>query len=373
MSKTKVLVIGHNYVFAENRKRLYELVKTGEFQMHLLSPRWWIENTIRIPFQKETNPNLMVRAGHTIFTGHNTLCFYLGGLIKSILEFDPDILDVHEEPWSLALLQIILVKKLFKLRAKIICYSAQNIRKKFPFPFRQVEQYAFENLAYIYTCNNEIAGVLRAKGFTGGIKNIPLGIDPLLFKQKMPENLPAKPLRLGYVGRIVEAKGVFDLVDLMRLLPAQYMLTMIGSGPSFGKLKAKIAENQLSGRIKLLPGIPQEELIKLYDELELLLVPSRTTGSWKEQFGRIIVEAFARGIPVIGSDSGSIPELIGSEGLLYKEGQLEDLAQQILELNLQTPEWQLRLQKARARVENYFGWPKVAEQFSAVYKEVAKQ
>jgi glycosyltransferase involved in cell wall biosynthesis len=63
--------------------------------------------------------------------------------------------------------------------------------------------------------------------------------------------------------------------------------------------------------------------------MDLLVAPSLTTPSWKEQFGRMLIEAFACGVPVVGSDSGEIPFVIDEAGVVVREGQTQDWAEAI--------------------------------------------
>ena len=64
--------------------------------------------------------------------------------------------------------------------------------------------------------------------------------------------------------------------------------------------------------------------------LDILVLPSLTTRTWKEQFGRVLVEGMAAGCVIIGSDSGAIPEVIGDAGIIVPEGNPEALADAIV-------------------------------------------
>jgi glycosyltransferase involved in cell wall biosynthesis len=66
--------------------------------------------------------------------------------------------------------------------------------------------------------------------------------------------------------------------------------------------------------------------------MDCLVLPSRTVPGWKEQFGLVLAQAMASGVPVIGSDSGAIPEVIGEAGLLFHEGDVRGLSDGISRL-----------------------------------------
>jgi glycosyltransferase involved in cell wall biosynthesis len=64
----------------------------------------------------------------------------------------------------------------------------------------------------------------------------------------------------------------------------------------------------------------------LMRSFDAVLLPSLTLPGWKEQFGRVLVEAMASGVPVVGSDSGEIPRVTGKGGVIVPEGDEDALA-----------------------------------------------
>ena len=105
--------------------------------------------------------------------------------------------------------------------------------------------------------------------------------------------------------------------------------------------------------------------------LDALVLPSHTTSTWKEQFGRVLIEAMACATPVVGSDSGEIPHVIGAAGLIYPERDCAALAAQ-LQLLLDEPRRRAELGGAgRRRVLAYFTMAQIAAQTVAVYRRMA--
>src|SRR5207245_3300012 len=80
-------------------------------------------------------------------------------------------------------------------------------------------------------------------------------------------------------------------------------------------------------RLELQEGVPHHEVPRYLERMTALVLPSLTTPTWKEQFGHVLIEAMACGVPVIGSDSGAIPEVIGDAGLVVPEGDVAGLAE----------------------------------------------
>jgi glycosyltransferase involved in cell wall biosynthesis len=107
-----------------------------------------------------------------------------------------------------------------------------------------------------------------------------------------------------------------------------------------------------------------------YHQLDTLVVPSRTRPNWKEQFGRVLVEAMACGVPVVGSDSGEIPHVIGDAGLIFPEDQIDVLRAHLARL-LGNADLRADLaRRGRERVLARFTQAQVAAQTYQVYRSV---
>jgi glycosyltransferase involved in cell wall biosynthesis len=102
--------------------------------------------------------------------------------------------------------------------------------------------------------------------------------------------------------------------------------------------------------------------------LDVFVLPSETRSNWREQFGRVIVEAMSCGVPVVGSDSGEIPTVLGDAGLIFHEGDSAESAGQLLCL-LSNPEERVRLSHAgRERVLRLFSVEQVARKHLSLYR-----
>ena len=166
----------------------------------------------------------------------------------------------------------------------------------------------------------------------------------------------ARPFTVGYAGRLVESKGLHDLLDAVRKLQAPVELLLIGDGEQRQELEGQAIPGS---RVRVLDSLSHDQMASGYAQLDVLVLPSHTTPTWKEQFGRVIVEALWCGVPVVGSDSGEIPwliELTGG-GLVFPEGDSEALAVRLRELR-EEPLLRERLaQRGRAAVERLFSVP----------------
>ena len=99
-------------------------------------------------------------------------------------------------------------------------------------------------------------------------------------------------------------------------------------------------------------------------------MPSRTRPNWKEQFGRVIIEAMACGVPVIGSDSGEIPHVIGDAGLVFSEGDAGGLRDHLARLQAEPGLAEALGELGRQRVLEHFTQASIARRTAAVYAEM---
>src|SRR5205823_4123762 len=117
-------------------------------------------------------------------------------------------------------------------------------------------------------------------------------------------------------------------------------------------------------------SLPLQELPSVMNALDVLALPSWTTDRWKEQFGRVIIEAHACGTPVIGSSSGAIPEVVGQGGLIFPERDPATLASAITRLYGDAALCRELGEQGRKQVEQQFTWQRVAERMRHIYLTV---
>jgi len=156
-------------------------------------------------------------------------------------------------------------------------------------------------------------------------------------------------------------------VAALPFCPPEVNLVFAGSGPFQPTLQRQADTLGVAGRVKFLAARPQDELPQVMNALDVLVLPSRTTPRWKEQFGRVIIEAQACGIPVIGSNSGAIPGVVGKGGLIFPEGDVPSLASVFSTLH-SDPQGTRELGRiGRCQVEENYTWARVAEQMWEIY------
>jgi glycosyltransferase involved in cell wall biosynthesis len=361
---TRVLRVYHSGVISAWRERDRALHAAGA-RVTLACASLWNEGGATVALDPEGDDFVV---GIRTFGRHPFLFAYDPIALWKLLRSDHfDVIDIHEEPASLAVAEAQLLARLASVHAPFCLYSAQNIAKRYPIPFRWLERIALRRATATHTCNEAAGRIIRAKGFRGIVCNLGLGVDVDRFAA---HHEPAHdgPLRVGYVGRLEPHKGVDVLIDALATL-RDGTLTVIGEGPEGPELEQRRTRLGLGARVTFLGYASQADLPDLYRSFDVLAVPSLATPTWVEQFGRVAVEAMASGVPVVASDSGSLPEVVGDAGILVPFGDARALAAALQSLADDPGERRRLGELGRERVERY-SWPNIAGRQLELYREM---
>jgi glycosyltransferase involved in cell wall biosynthesis len=286
----------------------------------------------------------------------------------------PDILHIDEESFNLATFQALWHGK--RLGARCLFFNWANLHRPVPPPFSWMERYVLTHADYAVAGNQEAAVILVTKGYRGKLTVLPqIGVDTGRFRPAPPES--AEPeggpsLRIGYVGRLVPQKGIPDLLEAVAGLPPSVHLAITGSGVEEARLRERVAALSLADRVEFAGRVGSTELPDLYRRLDALVLPSRTWPNWKEQFGRVLVEAMASGLAVVGSDSGEIPKVIGEAGLIFPEGDVAALEEHLRQLLLDPAMRREMGRRGRQRVLKHYSQKRVADGYLKVYREMLR-
>ena len=376
--RLRVLLISHTCQSrTEGQPKAHCLARMPEIDLRVLAPDRWQHYGKPRGAQPPESAAFAFEAGKVAWPWVGPAQFYLHwypDLRKTLEEFQPHIIDLWEEPWGLVSAQVCRLRNRFFPHIKILSETEQNIDKRLPFPFEQFRRYTLRNAAYTVGRNTAAIDVLRAKGYTGPAQVAPNAVDAELFRpmdrEECRRRLGLSGFVAGYVGRLVPEKGLMEMIEALAFSRGDVNLLFVGAGKFQAELEQRAREVGESSNVRFLPAQPLEELPQVMNALDVLVLPSRTTPRWKEQFGRVIIEAHACATPVIGSDSGAIPEVIGEAGIVFRERNVRDLADAMERLRRSPAECRRLGSLGRQQVEKSFTWERVAERMRAIYLEM---
>lgn len=360
----RVLMISKACVVGAYQRKLEALAACPGVELTVAVPPFWRDERGLTPLERAHTNGYSLVVEPLAFNG-NFHFHYYPRLGQRMARLRPDIVHMDEEPYNLATWHALRLAR--QVGARALFFSWQNLLRRYPFPFSWMEREVLGRAEAAIVGNAEAQGVWRAKGYAGPLWVIPqFGVDEEAFSPQ-PATLSLQPFVIGYAGRLVPEKGVDVLLRALAQLPPTARLHLRGAGPELPHLRALAAELRVSERVRFDPLLPSTQMPAYYHSLACLVLPSRTRPNWKEQFGRVLIEAMACGVPVIGSTCGEIPNVLGEAGLVFPEGDATALAAQLTRL-LNTPAQRAAMAQAgRARVLEHFTHRHIAEQTAAVY------
>lgn len=367
----KVLYVSKASRVATHREKVRVLARSVE--VALVVPEHWGSR----PWEPAGfDEGLEIHRLPAVLHGRNHLHLYrrgLGDLMRSRIF---DLVHVDEEPYSLVTAQVVRLARRSDVPA--VFFTWQNLDKRLPPPFGLLRRLVFRRVAGGIAGTGAAARVLRTAGFGGPLLVSPqMGVsterfrpDPSMRRVRRRElGLEDDALLVGFVGRLVEQKGVDLLVGALPALPGGH-LVLVGDGPERIRLRERAAHLGVADRVHVPGPVPSLEVPGWTAALDVLVLPSRTTPGWMEQFGRVVVEAMACEVPVVVSDSGALPGVVGEAGRVVPEGSAEALVTALAEL-LRSPDERRRSGRAgRARVLERFTDRRVVAEQVAFYERV---
>lgn len=347
------------------QRKLEELASMPDVELLAVVPPAWHEHRVGVlQLERRYVRGYQLVVEPMRLNGHHHVHFY-PGLGRHLASFRPDIFHIDEEPYNLVTVHAALLGR--RYGAQILFFTWQNLYRRYPPPFSWFEKLNYRLASAAVAGNHEAAAVLRRKGYRGPLAVIPqFGVDPELFR---PLSVPrSSDPTIGFVGRLVPEKGADLLVRALTYLPQGVRLEIVGEGAERTRLELLATELGVRDRVTFRGGVPSNLMPEVLNRFDILVIPSRTRRNWKEQFGRVIIEAMSCGIPVVGSSSGEIPHVIGEPSLIFPEDDINTLVRLLKEL-LTDPERRKDLSaKGRQRVLTHYTQRRIAEQYYAVYQ-----
>lgn len=205
--------------------------------------------------------------------------------------------------------------------------------------------------------------------FSAAISGRPLP-DGVTAPASPPER--AGPVRLLFVGRLVERKGVHILIRALARVRerADATLTVVGDGPRAASLEAEARRVGVEAFVHFAGHVGEEALEEAYRSSDLFILPAIVDDKGDtEGLGVVLLEALEFGLPLIASDVGGIPDIVrhGETGLLVPPGDGGALADAIVQVIEDPAAARERVEKGRAHMREHFGLPGVVDRLLACY------
>ncbi len=379
----KVLMLSKACIVGAYQKKLEEMATFDDIELTVAVPPSWDDPRTPTRLEKVHTRGYELIVTGIAFNGNYHFHFY-PKLKKIVRQVQPDLFHIDEEPYNLATFQAMRLAQ--EAGARTVVFSWQNLFKRYPPPFNLMERYVLANTDTLLVGNSESARVWEQKGYTGPIHLIPqFGVDPAIYyRHERPvrqgqlsvlrhrhTRRPSQPtLVIGYVGRLVEEKGIELLLTAVSGLVGPWTMHILGSGPDRPRLEKAAQWLGLSGHVKFDQKLPSTHLPHYFSGLDVLVLPSLTRSNWKEQFGRVLIEAMACDVIAVGARSGAIPEVIGEAGLTFEEGNMAELRAHLQRLIDDVILREELRQKGRRRVTENYTQAAIARNTIEVYRQI---
>lgn len=341
----RLLVVSHPAVLAVNQLPYAELRRYG-WDPFLVVPAKWRHEYAAAAFPPEVLPELQGRVAgrRVIFSGRVQRHAYVTRPGRMLTSLRPEVAFVEAEPTSVSAAQ--WAEPLSRSGVPFGVQADENLDRPWPLLARLFRWRTLARAAFVAARSPTAAALVH--------RHRPEVPAPVI-----PHHVPAWPVApryprdtfvVGFAGRLVAAKGLDVLIDAVAGTD-RMNVRLVGNGPLREELLVQAA--RLGVALEIDTTAKHEEMASAYAGFDVLVLPSRTTATWAEQFGRVLVEALWCGVPVVGSDSGEIPWVIRATGggIVVPEGDPAALRDALVRLR-DSPELRREL-AARGREQVY--------------------
>jgi glycosyltransferase involved in cell wall biosynthesis len=370
----RLLTIGHSYVVAENRRLAHELALAGgpDWAVTAVAPAQFRGDLRRIDLEPLAGERSVLVPLKMRLDRSPHLMWYAG--LTPVLARPWDVVHCWEEPYVHATHR---VAAHVPSDAAFAVSTFQNIPKQYPWPFsrfeRDVMQRADGWIAFGESVHTALKDRDDYRERPGRV--IPPGVDVERFAPapaagaavRQTLGWTASDFVVGYLGRFVTQKGISVLLEALRGTRSPWRALFVGGGPMQRDLEVFGAE--FPGRVHIATSVPHSDVPRWLNAMSVLCAPSQTTAAWREQFGRMLIEAMACGVPVMASASGEIPHVVGDAGCLLPEADAAAWRSAID--RLADPDARRAMSAAgRDRAVSSFSWPVVARRHLQFFEEL---
>lgn len=364
----RILMVSKACLVGAYQTKLEAIAQHDDVDLTVIVPPSWQDPAGTVNLERSHVNGYSLLVDPINFNGQFHLHYY-PKLKQRLRTIKPHILHMDEEPYNLA--TWLAVRQARAAEVKSLFFSWQNIFQRYPFPFNLMEKKVLDSVDYAIMGNEASVEVWRKKGYQGPLTIIPqFGVEPEKFHPPEKRHT-GRGFVIGSAGRrLVPEKGVDLLLRAVAKLPGIWRLHIAGDGPERPGLEQLARELGIDERVYFDGVIPSDQMPAYLGQLDALVLSSRTIPNWKEQFGRVLVEAMACEVVVVGSDCGEIPNVIGDAGLIFPEDDVNALSECLQSLH-RDDDLRIRLAKmGRQRILDNYTQQSVAEKTVAVYRKM---
>jgi glycosyltransferase involved in cell wall biosynthesis len=363
----RLLTIGHSYVVGLNRALAHEMAiaGAGEWSVTVAAPSRYRGDLRQLSLEPQSSEHARVVPIETRLASMPHLMWY-GGSFRALMREGWDVVHCWEEPYVLAAAQI---ADACPRPAKFVFASFQNIAKRYPFPLSYFENRVLDRangwIAFGRT-THEVQRERDARYGDSPSAIIGPGVDAGVFRPHPTLRGEARsrlgwnddiPV-IGFSGRFIREKGIDTMIAALQKISHPWRALFVGAGPERKRIEKLAA--RAPDHVRIVADARHDDMPAWMNAMDVLCAPSRTTAGWREQFGRMLIEAMACGVPVIGSTSGEIPHVLADAGIVAREGDVEDWRDAIDRV-LGTPGIRRELsERGVRRVHEHFTWQHAA-------------
>lgn len=319
----KLLTIGHSYIVPLNRRLANEMSRSSNWEVTVVSPLALKGDLRPLKLEKDKHDRATIEGVPVRFDRSPHVMVY-GDRLRDLLQQGWDLVHCWEEPYVLSGGQIAWHTP---AHIPLVYFTAQNNSKRYLPPFNWIETRTMQRSAGWIAAGQQVANALKHRpGYDRPMRIIPHGVDTDCF---FPDPEARKTIHhrlewdqsnapvIGFLGRFVPEKGLSMLMRVLDQIDQPWRALFVGTGTMEAELRSWA--EQYGDRVRICTTVTHDQVPQYLNAMDLLCAPSQTMQNWREQFGRMLIEAFACGVPVIGSDSGEIPYVIKDAGIVVAE------------------------------------------------------
>lgn len=390
MEEIRVTLVSHSYLAKENRKKLSAL--SEKVRLEVVSPSSMQGAMFSYNYCERllSNDSWTLRLYRRFDLPFLPSQYLLSSLRFNLVKFQPHIIHIEYDPWIPVFLQVLFARQIFRKSARIVCTIKQNTYTEYNrvlSVFKDwVARQSIQSVERFIAVNKGAASIYQSRfgvaedkfeyitqlGVDVDLFPPPTSSEKLRYRQEFPLGNP--DVLVGYCGRIIEDKGIRELIEgvreARRVTGLNVGLALLGDGA----LKERLAsEEESTYWLQMLPVVPHDRVSTFLKCLDVFVLPSRIRPYHVEHDAHALLEALSTGLPCIGTTSGVIPEILEGVGVVVEPEDPGAIAEALVTM-IQNHHLQARFGRdGRERIVNLYSNEAVASMTYAVYKKVLEQ